>query len=163
MNVNTSNAILATIEPLSRRMELMEGHMIAIQGSVCKIDGTIVNMERRLNSTQSTPQNYNASSSIHAQNTSITIFTETLHQIYNPPRQAQDQTNYNPTYPNDRNLVRPFQSQFNQFNQEVPQKYDLPHRMPHDQGLHQAPPNQNLQPQEPLDQNQPVRAEEDPS
>lgn len=80
----------------------------------------MVNMEDRLNSAQSTPQTYHASSSGHAQNTSDTISSETLHQMCYPPRQSQDPITQTTTYPYNSNPVYSLQPQFNYVNQEIP-------------------------------------------
>ncbi|PHU03102.1 hypothetical protein BC332_28353 [Capsicum chinense] len=53
-------------------------------------EGDVSNLKEHQNSIPSTPQNYHTFFSGHSQNTSTTITSETLHQMFNPPRHLHD-------------------------------------------------------------------------
>lgn len=50
------DVIMDVITNTSQRMEEMEGHVSTIQGSVSVMDGRMINVEARINYTNTTPQ-----------------------------------------------------------------------------------------------------------
>lgn len=120
LDINTLNAIFAAIESLTHKIKSLDGksriHGMSLDHTLRKCTNhgwKIVKIKGRLDSTHSIPQKYHASYSVYSHNTSTTISSKTLHQVFNPPTPTRDTTTQTTIYPYNKNLICQPQSQFN--------------------------------------------------
>ena len=78
-------------DALRSNVDAMRSEIVSMKGEISTFSGRLDCVESRRNSRPSTPIPYHAFSRVQANNSSMTITPEPLHQMLNPPRAPQNQ------------------------------------------------------------------------
>ncbi|KAF3672690.1 putative eukaryotic translation initiation factor 3 subunit K-like [Capsicum annuum] len=105
-------------DAMKRNLDEVRSEVVTIKGEISIFHGRLECVESRRNSRPSTLNPYHVSSSVQANNSSMTITPETLHQMLHPPRDPQKQPLIHSQISPNRNLQRPLHHQMDQVQQK---------------------------------------------